>query len=44
MKTKLVIVGLEYSGKTALFEFIKSGNFIETQPTEGKVVVYMIRI
>ncbi|CAK55635.1 unnamed protein product (macronuclear) [Paramecium tetraurelia] len=35
IKTKLVIVGLEQSGKTAIFEYIKRGNFFETQPTEG---------
>ncbi|CAD8137044.1 unnamed protein product [Paramecium pentaurelia] len=35
IKTKIVIIGLEQSGKTALFEYIKRGNFIETQPTDG---------
>ncbi|CAD8051782.1 unnamed protein product [Paramecium sonneborni] len=35
IKTKIVIVGLESSGKTALFEYIRIGNFVQTEPTEG---------
>ncbi|CAD8050109.1 unnamed protein product [Paramecium sonneborni] len=34
-KFKLVIVGLEGSGKTAIFEYIRQGKFVQTKPTVG---------
>lgn len=34
-KLKIVIVGLEGSGKTAILSFLKNGKFCETQPTIG---------
>ena len=40
MKKKIIIIGLESSGKTALFEYIKRGNFVETKPTQGKDSIY----
>ncbi|CAK71287.1 unnamed protein product (macronuclear) [Paramecium tetraurelia] len=34
-KFKLVIVGLEGSGKTSIFEYIRQGKFVQTKPTVG---------
>lgn len=34
-KPKFVIVGLEGAGKTAIFEYIRSGKFLATRPTVG---------
>ncbi|CAK94679.1 unnamed protein product (macronuclear) [Paramecium tetraurelia] len=34
-KLKIVIVGLEGSGKTSILQYLKNGKFTETQPTIG---------
>nr|CAI44579.1 arl_A06 [Paramecium tetraurelia] len=34
-KLKIVIVGLEGSGKTSILQYLKNGKFIEAQPTIG---------
>ncbi|CAD8184565.1 unnamed protein product [Paramecium octaurelia] len=34
-KLKIVIVGLEGSGKTAILQYLRNGKFAETQPTIG---------
>ncbi|CAD8107453.1 unnamed protein product [Paramecium sonneborni] len=34
-KLKIVIVGLEGSGKTAILQYLKNGKYTETQPTIG---------
>ncbi|CAD8085120.1 unnamed protein product [Paramecium primaurelia] len=34
-KLKIVIIGLEGSGKTAILQYLRNGKFTETQPTIG---------
>ncbi|CAD8175676.1 unnamed protein product [Paramecium pentaurelia] len=34
-KLKIVIVGLEGSGKTSILQYLKNGKFTESQPTIG---------